>query len=84
MFNLLVNINTSDGDLSVDGKQSCFQDNHLAFCRFNEMGKPPRQSIARIVKQSVYGANERVVIVINVVLVGLPAIVGCCCVKPTY
>ena len=46
------------------------------------MGKSPRQSTTRIGDKRIDGANERILSAINIVLVGLAAVIRCSLVEP--
>ena len=65
-------------DIASIGKHiASLEDNHLSARAFEEMGKSPRQSATRIGDKRIDSANERILSAINIVLVGLAAVIRC-------
>ena len=68
-------MNALQADIAPIGQHvTGLEDNHLATRALKEMGKSPRQSASRVGDEGIDGAYERILLTIDVVLVGLTAV----------
>ena len=71
VYLLLTDVNISDVNIAQNREQTGLHDDTLPFRTFYEMSKSPWQALPRVVDQRVDGADERILIIIDIVLVGL-------------
>ena len=82
MLRLFGYINITNGDVALNREQAGLENNELALGGVHEVGKAPRQTTQRVVEKRIDGARKGIVAIINIVLIGLPAVLGRSLVKP--
>ena len=65
-------------EVSLGRQQTGLEENHLALRTIHETSETPWQTPASIIEQGIDGANQGVVAVVYIVLIGLPTVFRRC------